>query len=252
MIFKRAVAKLRAQDWFAIAIELGIVILGVFIGNWVNDWSQQRAADRETRELLRELRPEMTRQRQSMTSITDYSETTRHYADVAFAGWRRDPRVSDNDFVIAAYQASQVYGLSANGQTWATIFGGDQLRRIDDPAIRAPLQRLMTYDYSLLSYDRMATKYRDNVRLVIPNDIQQQIRRSCGDRLIQDGRALALPATCPITIAGAAPAAAALRAHPELIGQLAQHQSAISTQFVNVALVETQVDALDKAIAKLG
>jgi len=252
MIFKRTVAKLRAQDWFAIAVELGIVILGVFIGNWVNDWSQQRAADRETRELLRELRPEMTRQRQSMTSITNYFETTSHYADIAFAGWRRDPRVSDNDFVIAAYQASQVYGLSANGQTWATIFGGDQLRRINDPAIRTPLQRLMTYDYTLLSYDRMATKYRDNVRLIIPNEVQRQIRRACGDRLIQDGRALALPATCPITIADAGPAAAALRAHPELIGQLAQHQSAISTQFVNVALVETQVEALDKAIAKLG
>lgn len=37
MIYRRAVAKLRAQDWFAIAIELAIVIVGVFIGNWVND-----------------------------------------------------------------------------------------------------------------------------------------------------------------------------------------------------------------------
>jgi len=252
MFARRLTTSLKEQHWMTIVIELLIVILGVFIGNWVNDWSQQRAADRETRELLRELRPEMTRQRESMTSITDYSKVSSHYAETAFAGWRHDPRVSDNDFVIAAYQASQVYGLSANGQTWATIFGGDQLRRINDPAIRAPLQRLMTYDYSLLSYDRMATKYRDNVRLVIPNEIQQQIRRSCGDRLIQEGRALALPATCPITIAGAASAAAALRAHPELVGQLAQHQSAISTQFVNVALVQTQVDALDRAIAKLG
>ena len=251
MIFKRAVAKLRAQDWFAIAIELGIVILGVFIGNWVNDWSQQRAAVRETRQLLRELRPEMTRQRESMTSITDYFKVASHYADTAFAGWHRDPRVSDNDFVIAAYQASQVYGLSTNGQTWATIFGGDQLRRINDPAIQAPLQRLMTYDYSMLSYERMATKYRDNVRLVIPNEDREQIRRACGDRMIQDGRALALPATCSITVASAASAAAELRAHPELVGQLAQHQSAVNTQIVNVALVETQIDALDKAIAKL-
>ena len=32
MIFKRAVARLRAQDWTAISIELLIVIVGVFIG----------------------------------------------------------------------------------------------------------------------------------------------------------------------------------------------------------------------------
>ena len=35
MIFKRAIAKLRAQDWMAISIELVIVIVGVFIGIWV-------------------------------------------------------------------------------------------------------------------------------------------------------------------------------------------------------------------------
>jgi hypothetical protein len=251
MIFKRAVAKLRAQEWTAISIELLIVILGVFIGNWVNDWNQERSAERETGELLRQLRPEMARQRESLAAIRTYFERTSHYADSAFAGWRGDPRVSDTQFVIAAYQASQVFGLSANGQTWATIFGGDQLRRIRDPAIRSPLQRLMTFDYTLLSYDRVATKYRDDVRLIIPNEVQQQIRRSCGDRLALNGQGLALPATCPIAIPTASSAAAALRAHPELIGELAQHQSAVSTQFENVAMVQSQIDALDQAIARL-
>jgi hypothetical protein len=32
MVFKRAVAGLRAQDWIAITIELAIVVVGVFIG----------------------------------------------------------------------------------------------------------------------------------------------------------------------------------------------------------------------------
>ena len=149
MILRRLTENLRLQNWTTIAIELVIVIIGVFIGNSVNDWSQQRAADRGTNELLVELRPEMIRQRQSMESIRNYLQITGRYADVAFAGWRRDPKVSDAQFVIAAYQASQSYGLSANGQTWAEIFGGDQLRRIKDSAIRTPLQRLMTYDYSL-------------------------------------------------------------------------------------------------------
>lgn len=36
MIFKRAVVRLRAQDWVAISIEVGIVIVGVFVGRHVN------------------------------------------------------------------------------------------------------------------------------------------------------------------------------------------------------------------------
>ena len=37
MIFKRAAAKLKAQDWTAIGIELVIVIIGVFIGTQVSN-----------------------------------------------------------------------------------------------------------------------------------------------------------------------------------------------------------------------
>lgn len=251
MFVRRLTTSFKEQHWMTIVIELVIVIVGVFIGNWVNDWSQRRAADRETHDLLVELRPEMTRQRASMASIRDYLQVTADYADVAFAGWRRDPAVSDAQFVVAAYQASQAYGLSANGQTWAEIFGGDQLRRIKNPAITTPLQRLMTYDYSLLSYDRLNSKYRDQVRLIIPDDIQRRIRQSCGDRLILEGRGLALPVSCPIAIPGAVAAAASLRLHPELVGKLAQHESLVATQFTNVALVESQIDLLDKAIAGL-
>ena len=251
MFVRRLKTSLAEQHWTTIFIELIIVVLGVFIGNWVNDWSQEHAAQRETRELLRELRPEMTRQRQSLASIRDYLQVTTHYADTAFAGWRREPTVSDGQFVIAAYQASQSYGLSANGQTWAEIFGGDQLRRIKDSAIRTPLQRLMTYDYTLLSYDRLNSKYRNDVRLLISKDIQRRIRNACGDRLILDGKGLSLPPSCSIAIPDAAPAATILRAHPELVGELAQHESLISTQFTNVDLVESQIDELDHAIAAL-
>ena len=47
MIFKRFAANLRAQNWFAIGIELAIVIVGVFIGTWsptgtCNGWSARR------------------------------------------------------------------------------------------------------------------------------------------------------------------------------------------------------------------
>ena len=43
MIFKRAVAKLRAQDWVAITIELAIVTLGVLIALAAQQWADNRA-----------------------------------------------------------------------------------------------------------------------------------------------------------------------------------------------------------------
>src|SRR5437868_13029440 len=61
MIYRRAIAKLRAQDWFAIGIEFAIVVAGVFVGNWVNDWSQGKAEEREAKVLVVRLRPQLER-----------------------------------------------------------------------------------------------------------------------------------------------------------------------------------------------
>ena len=43
MIIKRAIAKLRAQDWTAITIELAIVTLGVLIALGAQQWANERA-----------------------------------------------------------------------------------------------------------------------------------------------------------------------------------------------------------------
>lgn len=115
MIFKRAVAKLRAQDWAAITIELAIVIVGVFIGTWVANWNQQRAEAHEATKLILQLKPQLQRIAALEAGEKDYYRITRRYAETALAGWANDPRTNDRDFVIGAYQASQVAGLSYDG-----------------------------------------------------------------------------------------------------------------------------------------
>src|SRR4051812_34334601 len=108
MIYKRVAARLRAQDWVAITIELAIVVVGVFIGSWVANWNQARVDMRDTRELLIQLKPELVALEGFSTQTRAYYALTRKYAQVAFAGWANDPRISDHDFVVAAYQASQI------------------------------------------------------------------------------------------------------------------------------------------------
>lgn len=57
MIFKRAVAKLRAQDWVAITIELVIVTVGVLIALGAQQWAEERSWDgrvEATRSALRD------------------------------------------------------------------------------------------------------------------------------------------------------------------------------------------------------
>ena len=48
----------REQNWFAIALEIVIVVLGVVIGFQVTAWGAERATRAQERELLRGLRSE--------------------------------------------------------------------------------------------------------------------------------------------------------------------------------------------------
>lgn len=238
MIFKRFAANLRAQNWFAIGIELGIVIVGVFIGTWVANWNQQRVERAETRQMIAQLAPSLDYLEQYFETARRYYAVTRRYAATAQAGWTGDARVSDQDFVVAAYQASQIIGVGTNGSAWASVLGADRLREIDDPRLRADLATLISSDYSTIDVQAVDTPYRRNVRRLIPLDIQDRIRARCGDSPpAGDARVfLTLPAQCDVTLtpAEAASVAAKLRANESVLDDLNWHIAAQSAMFGNM------------------
>ena len=246
MIYKRFAANLRAQNWFAIGIELGIVVLGVFIGTWVANWNQERAEKRDIAKLLDQMRPQLEETQRIGASQRLYYAATRRYAETALAGWARNPKVSDSDFVIAAYQASQIVGNVTVGQNIALALGGDQVRKIDDVGLRNAAMRVILFDYQPISVAAMLTRYREDVRQIIPDSIQQRVRDECGDQRSANGF-LVLPPTCAMMLppAEAAASAAELRAHPELVRELRFHLAQVASFIINVGGLDQRVDDLN-------
>ena len=254
MILRRLTHNLRTQNWTAITLELFIVILGVFVGTQVSNWNAQRLEKRETQRMLVQLRPNLQILSDFYSSARSYFGTTRRYASTAIAGWRGDPSVSDRDFVIAAYQSSQIIGIGTNGSAWATVLGSDQLRRIDDLATRNDLSFLMSADYSNLDVGAVNTPYRQNVRRLIPVEVQEAIREHCGDRPNPDMTLFVfLPPTCDVQITPdqAAAAAAILRAHPDLMQDLQWHMAAQAALLGNISPFEIVTNNLQRRIAGL-
>lgn len=240
MIFKRFAANLRAQNWSAILIEFAIVVAGVFVGTQVSNWNAERLERQDNKRVLRNLKPEIASMVAQFQTIGTYYDTSKRYAEIAFAGWRDEPRVSDRDFVVAAYQASQAYVTGVNSDTWSQIYGSDRLRTIGDRAIRKDLSVLMTTDYAAMERE-VASQYREHAREVIPTDVQDAVREQCGDRSIAGGYgSLFLPPTCDLDYPEQrmAAAAAALRAHPELVPQLNRHLAAVASYRSDIGTVD--------------
>lgn len=227
----------RDQNWTAIAIEFVLVILGVFLGIMAANWNEERIEKRETQELLDQVDDQLTNFVVYIDSMDGYYRSAGRYGDRAIAGWRGDQSVSDAEFVVAAYQASQIVGVGNNAGTFAAIFGAENLRDIEDPVIRQNLATVMTYDFAVIDLRSVATRYREEVRKTIPHEVQSAIRAHCNDRFI-DGR-LSLPEPCDIKIDQqmAREAAAALRARPELVGELQWHRAAVVNQVTQAAIL---------------
>ena len=255
MILRRLTENLRAQNWTAITIEFAIVVIGVFVGTQVSNWNQARLERQATSRMLEQLRPEIQNQFEFFDSARVYYRTTRPFALTALAGWAGDPKVDDNRFVIAAYQASQIYGIGINAQNWTLTFGGNQMRDIDDPMLRRNLAVVLTADYEPVGFNAVATPYREHVRQLIPDAVQDRIRDVCGDRNITRPGSqylVVLPPTCPLKLdqAQAAKIAKVLRAHPELVPELNWHLAAVANYLTNLDGLEAAFRALDQSIKK--
>ena len=251
MILRRLTANLKAQNWTALTIEFAIVVLGVFVGTWVANWNQERASKAETRRMVAQLKPQLDTLDSYFTVARQYYGITRAYSTTAIAGWRGDPKVSDRDFVIAAYQASQINTLNNNGSAWSTVLGSDRLRDISDPDMRNDLSFLMSADYSSIDLPAVDTPYRHNVRRIIPVEIQDAIRARCGDQPNPVYSSFTrLPATCDLEIApgDAAKAAALLRSHPELLEDLQWHIAAIASFLSNIIPFELATRRIEDKI----
>lgn len=239
----------RDQNWTAIAIEFVLVILGVFLGIMAANWNEERLDRRETQKLLEQVDVNLTGMLEYLESMAGYYESTNRYGDLAIAGWGNDPAVSDEEFVIAAYQASQIISVGNNGVVFGAIFGAENLRDIEDPVIRQNLATVMTFDYNLVDLRAVSTRYREEVRKTIPHKIQAAIRQHCGDQNLGTNR-VTLPERCDLEISPdtAARAAAALRARPELVAELHWHRAAVANQLSNVGQLTGNVRALTERI----
>jgi hypothetical protein len=97
MILQRVTAHLKRQDWTAIALDLLIVIVGVFIGMQVSNWNEARSERARERNYLERLRFDFTA---NVKTLESYVEARRRegqtLADLTFA-LRQERKAPTND-----------------------------------------------------------------------------------------------------------------------------------------------------------
>lgn len=110
MIHQRFSKHLRSQNWFAVAIDFVIVVVGVFVGLQVQDWNEARKERIEERALLNRLHSETVKlletQREELVSLNKRANTLISVNSLLFS---QEPLRTLSDLECRRIVASHVF-----------------------------------------------------------------------------------------------------------------------------------------------
>ena len=257
MVIRRIREHVAAQNWFAVGIDLAIVVAGVFLGTQVSGWNEQRIEAEQARDYRARLIAEVEFNSRQFATQAAYYRQAQAYGRQALAALVGGPRLSDRDFLIAAYQLSQTDTTPAKTYIFDEMTANGMVTRVGD----APLQQAASdYYLGLTASNRILAEtypYRDLIRAVMPYDIQKNIRRVCGDREVRlDGRlvGVAVVVPCPLEIdpVKAAAAARQVRAAPRLVAEMTRYIGSLDEKLDQLGPGVDYSGTLRRALAASG
>lgn len=242
MILHRVIGHLRKQEWTLIAIDFLIVVLGVFIGMQVQDWNANRQARARAEVFAARLRADLRYEDWNYRYLSNYYQDVRVNAARAVDALTGDQPMSDEQFLISAYRASQYLSNGRRRATYDELVSTGTIGLLADQMLRARAIAVFNDQLQNAIRDRSAASdYRKEFRRTTPARVQHALLENCGDRIVTPGDYKAIvgsldyPCTTGLPPERIATAAAALRANPALLPTLQERFADLETADSNLA-----------------
>ena len=183
MVIRRIRQHIETHDWFAVSVDLAIVVVGVFLGTQANNWNEDRVERAAAADYRREIVADLKANEIDLASRKAYYSAVRTHAIAALGAIESPARPRGEQFLVDAYQASQVWARPLTRAAYDEMVGAGLSRSIGDRETRS---RLTAYYTQIRQFDVTAigvTQYRERARRALPYFVQSAIRRTCDDRV---------------------------------------------------------------------
>lgn len=171
------------QNWTAIATELLVVILGVFIGLQVDNWNQSRIEQNAANSYYDRLIEDLRTNADTFQARQDYYRDVQAHGQSALDTLQGTKIASSEQFLIDAYQASQIWQVFINRAAYDEILSVGAMNTIPDIDARSKLTNYHSVFSGISPQLNTLSAYRETVRSYIPIEIQRNITRNCGDNI---------------------------------------------------------------------
>jgi hypothetical protein len=189
MVIRRFRDHVAAQNWFAVGIDLAIVVIGVFLGLQANNWNAARIERAAIRDYRAEVIENLRANEISISDQLNYYQRVNQHAIAALGVLETPGAAMDEQFLIDAYQATQVRQRLLAQTAYDEMKDAGLGRMIAGPEIRARLSAYYSQLPQINDTTLSVTAYRERVRRAMPYIVQSRLRERCGDiiRLLKSG-----------------------------------------------------------------
>jgi len=201
MLLRRVTEHVRNQNWFAVALDFVIVVVGVFIGIQVANWNEAQADRRLGRYYLERLVVDLTDDLEMST------QTVAYYKEVLGSIKRTETLLLQEDpdekaIIAAAYRATEVSGAAVASATWDQIVSSGHVGLLRDSSLENSLANYYklqqrTIDANIQLFE---SPYRQVVRSLIPLSVQLAIRDGCSEALDAFNQPMSFVEDCVIKV----------------------------------------------------
>lgn len=141
MILRRVTAHVKTQNWFAVALDLLVVIVGVFIGIEVANWNETRQGRNEERryyaQLLVDLRTDLQTFAVADSKARDFDQAAEWV--LGKLGGRPPREVSSGRLAASIHYAGFIYLPTTSRRTYDELISTGNLGLLRDQRIRSDI-----------------------------------------------------------------------------------------------------------------
>ncbi|PHR54021.1 MAG: hypothetical protein COA47_16150 [Robiginitomaculum sp.] len=192
MILRRVIKHFRNQEWTAIFLDFLIVVVGVFVGLQVSNWSAERADQIRAKAFLERIDADLSADIHNYRDSIGFWHQVSGYGVIGleYAKTRDLKGQTYWEILLALFQASQVDEFLTTQTTYDELTSAGELDLITSSHLRAAIAKYYSAGGNLTL--SLFPEYRKHVRGIVPLDIQNYIWENCysttnnADQLLND------------------------------------------------------------------
>jgi hypothetical protein len=216
MIFRRIREHVEHHNWFAVGIDLAIVIIGVFLGTQATNWNQARLDRERGRESRAMLIDDLQSNLQNLDQRKHYYRWVHDEGLKTLTALGRPTSALGQQFLIHAYQASQTLPWSLKRNTYDQMIAAGDIANIGDVQLRDKVTNFYATTESTEANLASVPPYKETLRRTMPYLAQAAIRRDCAERIVDSSQGeteMTLPTDCSMRLDSATVRGAVAQVH---------------------------------------